>query len=276
MSLWLLSAQRARGRSVTPGAPHAWNVTQHFDATVVALSPSHCTYPVEDLCRHIIKRFDTNAVSASSLFRAAFPTATEDEEAVEMRWIVVGSRGQYGDTAAAGMEHVESKKLSGTWYASRPGLFHRSPSLTALIRSCRIPAKHAHALATEYGILRYARDLIEYAEPSSSSGPGTPNAATAASTRHDDFDDVSLDRRDDRAVLLRPHRVLTRFLLPALAVAGCPFSQVEARTGRLAACYQDLECSSTVRCLGTGRLNLPDPCHVARDRRSDRDDRGQG
>lgn len=32
-----------------------------------------------------------------------------------MRWIVVGSRGQYGDTAAAGMEHVESKKLSGTW-----------------------------------------------------------------------------------------------------------------------------------------------------------------
>lgn len=68
-----------------------------------------------NLCSHIIKRFDTNAVSASSLFRAAFPTATEDEEAVEMRWIVVGSRGQYGDTAAAGMEHIESKKLSGTW-----------------------------------------------------------------------------------------------------------------------------------------------------------------
>lgn len=34
-----------------------------------------------------------------------------------MRWIAVGSRGQYGDTVKAGMEHNESKKLSGTWWA---------------------------------------------------------------------------------------------------------------------------------------------------------------
>lgn len=64
---------------------------------------------------HIIKRFDTDAVSASSLFRAAFPTATAEEEATEMRWIAVGARGIYGDTVAAGLEHLESRKLSGTW-----------------------------------------------------------------------------------------------------------------------------------------------------------------
>jgi hypothetical protein len=32
-----------------------------------------------------------------------------------MQWIAIGSRGQYGDTAEAGMEHEEAKKLSGTW-----------------------------------------------------------------------------------------------------------------------------------------------------------------
>lgn len=64
---------------------------------------------------HIIKRFDTNAVSASSMFRAAFPTASEQDEAVEMRWITTGSRGKYGDTAKAGNEENETKKLSGTW-----------------------------------------------------------------------------------------------------------------------------------------------------------------
>lgn len=34
-----------------------------------------------------------------------------------MRWVAVGSRGTYGDTAKAGNEEDESKKLSGTWCA---------------------------------------------------------------------------------------------------------------------------------------------------------------
>ena len=70
---------------------------------------------LQPACSHIIKRFDTGAVSASSLFRAAFPTATEEEEAAEMVWISKGSRNRYGDTRAAGLEHDETKKLSGTW-----------------------------------------------------------------------------------------------------------------------------------------------------------------
>jgi hypothetical protein len=49
------------------------------------------------------------------MFRAAFPSASEQDEAVEMRWITTGSRGKYGDTAKAGNEDNETKKLSGTW-----------------------------------------------------------------------------------------------------------------------------------------------------------------
>ena len=67
------------------------------------------------LSSHIIKRFDTNAVSASSLFRAAFPTATDEEETKEMHWVATDSKGRYGDTVVAGNEHDETKKLSGTW-----------------------------------------------------------------------------------------------------------------------------------------------------------------
>ncbi|BGP46457.1 hypothetical protein JCM10450v2_002302 [Rhodotorula kratochvilovae] len=112
---------------------------------------------------HIIKRFDTDAVSASSLFRAAFPLASEIEEANEMRWVSTGSRGMYGDTKAAGSEYDESKKLSGTW----------------------VPSEHAATLAKEYGIARYAVDLIEFAEPTSPSPEGgdeeqaTPGSAAA-------------------------------------------------------------------------------------------------
>ncbi|KAK4699462.1 hypothetical protein P7C70_g6800, partial [Phenoliferia sp. Uapishka_3] len=89
---------------------------------------------------HIIKRFDTGAVSASSLFRAAFPTSSEAEEAAEMKWIAKGSRKMYGDTEAAGVEHDESRKLSGTW----------------------IPADKSAKLAKEYGILKFAQDLISF------------------------------------------------------------------------------------------------------------------
>lgn len=102
--------------------------------------------------RHLIKRFDTNAVSASSLFRAAFPFATEEEEKLEMRWIAVGSRGQYGDTVKAGMEHDESKKLSGTWYARvsplsvpRQGLGTDDDALTGSLLHTHMPLRPSTA-----------------------------------------------------------------------------------------------------------------------------------
>ncbi|KAM0788485.1 hypothetical protein ACM66B_001618 [Microbotryomycetes sp. NB124-2] len=107
---------------------------------------------------HIIKRFDTGAVSASSLFRAAFPTASLNDEATEMAWIREGSKGKYGDTYKAGAEHDETQKLSGVW----------------------IPAENALNLAKEYGILRYAQDVIEYTD---SEHPPTEASVAADSER---------------------------------------------------------------------------------------------
>ncbi|GAA5866128.1 hypothetical protein JCM1840_005082 [Sporobolomyces johnsonii] len=127
------------------------------DNGTITIARVKCPVP-KGVPGHIIKRFDTNAVSASSLFRAAFPGASAEDEAAEMRWIAVGSRGMYGDTAAAGVEHDETKKLSGTW----------------------IPAQYAHTLAAEYGITKFATDLIDFVE-GARKGVETPEPAAAES-----------------------------------------------------------------------------------------------
>lgn len=86
----------------------------------IRLVAKYLPFPLSISCHsHVIKRFDTNAVSATSLFRAAFPTASEDEEAIEMAWIAKGSKQQYGDTRVAGVEHSELRKLSGIWCVYR-------------------------------------------------------------------------------------------------------------------------------------------------------------
>ena len=108
---------------------------------------------------HIIKRFDTNAVSASSLFRAAFPVATEEEEIIEMNWIALDSRGRYGNTKIAGAEHDETRKLSGTWSVYRD---HSLNPVQFIDGDCRIPAAKAMSLSIEYSVERFAKELIAY------------------------------------------------------------------------------------------------------------------
>ncbi|KAF5367433.1 hypothetical protein D9758_003677 [Tetrapyrgos nigripes] len=60
----------------------------------------------------ILRRYDTKAVSLSSMFRAAFPTSTEAEEHAEVQWVketydLSGTNGNSKET------HIV--RLSGTW-----------------------------------------------------------------------------------------------------------------------------------------------------------------
>lgn len=66
---------------------------------------------------HLIKRTDTDAVSASSLFRVAFPSATAEQEQQEMDWIAT----QF-DTKQAGNDAEPSARLTGTVRRSLPRL----------------------------------------------------------------------------------------------------------------------------------------------------------
>ncbi|GAA5983081.1 hypothetical protein JCM11641_004905 [Rhodosporidiobolus odoratus] len=181
---------------------------------------------------HIIKRFDTNAVSASSLFRAAFPLASADEEALEMRWVAVGSRGQYGDTTAAGMEYDESKKLSGTW----------------------VPAAQALTLATEYGIGRYAADLVEYVEESRSD-PETPEPASSTNAAQET--DESPAARSPRAKRARVSSPLANKSTSSQALSGA--------TGPGISILQTLERTNTGTLTETTEVKIDVPVPAAED-----------
>ena len=57
---------------------------------------------------HLIRRTDSDAVSASSMFRSAFPGATELEEEREMEYLT-----SKHDTVTAGRENEEHGRLTG-------------------------------------------------------------------------------------------------------------------------------------------------------------------
>jgi hypothetical protein len=40
----------------------------------------------------VLRRYDTGAISVTTMFKAAFPGATEEEEEREMRWVGLLSR----------------------------------------------------------------------------------------------------------------------------------------------------------------------------------------
>lgn len=92
---------------------------------------------------HLIKRFDTNAISASSFFRAAFPDASVEDEQAHMSYFTE----QY-DTATAGGDHIGPEcKLTGTW----------------------VPVAHAETIAEWYGLSKFAADLITFPDPNNGS-----------------------------------------------------------------------------------------------------------
>jgi hypothetical protein len=39
----------------------------------------------------VLRRYDTGAISVTTMFKAAFPGATEEEEEREMRWVSLAS-----------------------------------------------------------------------------------------------------------------------------------------------------------------------------------------
>ncbi|EGG03912.1 uncharacterized protein MELLADRAFT_117186 [Melampsora larici-populina 98AG31] len=92
---------------------------------------------------HLIKRFDTNAISASSFFRAAFPDASVEDEQAHMSYFT-----DVYDTATAGGDHIGPEcKLTGTW----------------------VPVAHAESIAEWYGLSKFAADLITFPDPNNGS-----------------------------------------------------------------------------------------------------------
>jgi len=88
----------------------------------------------------ILRRFDTGAVSLTTMIRAAFPAATDDMEKTVTNWVRANYpiQGANGPTAAG----TRNLRLAGTW----------------------IPANLAMYLALDYGLVEIIRPLVS-AEP---------------------------------------------------------------------------------------------------------------
>lgn len=61
----------------------------------------------------VLRRFDTGAISLTTMFRAAFPTAPEDYEKVEASW-VKANYDSYGANGT-GRDAASKLRLAGTW-----------------------------------------------------------------------------------------------------------------------------------------------------------------
>lgn len=104
---------------------------------------------------HLIRRFDTEAISASSLFRVAFPQASEDAERDEMAYLAQ----RYNTRRAGDEDEAGNGKLTGVW----------------------VPVEDAPTLIKEYELTRFAAELLAFEAPSTmpaGEAISTPTAPT--------------------------------------------------------------------------------------------------
>ena len=109
----------------------------------------------------LLKRFDTNAIAGSSMFRLAFPYADAEEESAEMTYLE--SRFDT-DVANGGVipppRSRSSRKLTSDTTAKAAGTL--PPGSTGVrLQGVWIPCEHAMSIANDYGLVEYAQPLIE-------------------------------------------------------------------------------------------------------------------
>jgi hypothetical protein len=59
----------------------------------------------------ILRRYDTGAISVTTMYKAAFPSATNDDEEREMKWI----KSSFDMSGMNGSRTCNAVKLAGNW-----------------------------------------------------------------------------------------------------------------------------------------------------------------
>ncbi|ORY27161.1 hypothetical protein BCR39DRAFT_538607 [Naematelia encephala] len=88
----------------------------------------------------ILRRYDTNAISLTTMYKVAFPGATEEDERREMDWV----KSSYDTSNTNGGHGCDAVRLAGQW-VSRHLAIHLAPAygidalVAALARACPDP-----------------------------------------------------------------------------------------------------------------------------------------
>lgn len=105
-------------RGLTSSQPNAWTIVTHLSPCCLFLFRSR-TPASAPLARplqpsghaFILRRYDTGAFSQTTIFKACFPTASEDEEKAECDWVKAS-----GDNSGAnGGKTTDAVRLAGSW-----------------------------------------------------------------------------------------------------------------------------------------------------------------
>ncbi|KAJ7170648.1 hypothetical protein C8R43DRAFT_58030 [Mycena crocata] len=130
----------------------------------------------------ILRRFDTGAVSLTTMFRAAFPTAPEDAEKREVQWVkdtydLTGNNGSSKDTSIT--------RLAGTWVSPTVALeLGTAYSLGDLIQSVVQAKPDPTANYRRSGNKSAAKDVASTPPTSSASGQVTSRTLSTTSPTH--------------------------------------------------------------------------------------------
>ncbi|PWN92452.1 hypothetical protein FA10DRAFT_266212 [Acaromyces ingoldii] len=157
----------------------------------------------------LLKRFDTNALAASSMYRLAFPYADGEAERGEMEYL---EKRYDAEMANGGLEPARrrprgrpSKKAAQEHDEAAMAERKLPPGSTGVrLQGTWIPSADALEVAKEYGLTRYAQPLIEakaeYSDdnggpvltPSKNDKVSTPSRSTKRQRRIDE-QEVGLD-----------------------------------------------------------------------------------
>ncbi|TXT07285.1 hypothetical protein VHUM_03455 [Vanrija humicola] len=122
----------------------------------------------------ILRRYDTQAISLTTMFKVSFPGATEEEEKKEMEWV----RSSYDTRNTNGGRDCDAVRLAGQW-VSRHLAIHLAPAygisnlVTALSRAVPDPSVSYRKSQRSQA----AADQL--AKEKAASAAGTPAAPTA-------------------------------------------------------------------------------------------------
>lgn len=121
-------------------------------ATDSTITIARVKIPAPDkISTHLIKRFDTDAISATSFFKSAFPLATDQDESIQMDYL----HKIYDTHNAGALDLGPDRRLTGVW----------------------VPIQHASELADAYGLSRFAQALIDFPNPNLNSTQATDRSS---------------------------------------------------------------------------------------------------
>ncbi|KAE8212830.1 hypothetical protein CF327_g3566 [Tilletia walkeri] len=116
----------------------------------------------------LLKRFDTNALAASAMFKIAFPYAGSEEERTEMEYLerrfdcdAANGGISSSTTADDGAESTTDTPSKRSRVRGRKSAAAPVAGTGVRLQGTWIPASDALEVAEEYRILKYARNLIE-------------------------------------------------------------------------------------------------------------------